>query len=273
MFLQFHADTSKNEYRSECIKIDLPKTEMNVESESIVVSKELLMIKRMISDIKLDRCYDDETSLMLQSNDIIPSVYEGGFKTWECSLDLTRYLIGESLQGKRVLELGCGSGLPGIYTLIHGAHVTFQDYNTQVLRYSTIPNVLLNMDEKVKTELNNGIFEHSLSYINDLNSEFWAGDWDTICKNWTNQYQFDLILSSETIYDSSAYSSFTSLIDTCLKPGGKVLIAAKYQYFGCSGSLSSFMHYLHLNYPSWTVSTVADLADGVRRSIVQIVKE
>lgn len=28
----------------------------------------------------------------LSSDDIIPRVYEGGFKTWECAIDLARYL-------------------------------------------------------------------------------------------------------------------------------------------------------------------------------------
>lgn len=29
----------------------------------------------------------------LSTDDITPSVYEGGFKTWECSIDLARYLL------------------------------------------------------------------------------------------------------------------------------------------------------------------------------------
>ena len=29
----------------------------------------------------------------LSSNDITPNIYEGGFKTWECSIDLARYLV------------------------------------------------------------------------------------------------------------------------------------------------------------------------------------
>lgn len=45
----------------------------------------------------------------------------GGLKLWECAVDLIQYLreaaaTGElSLEGARVLELGCGHGLPGIY--------------------------------------------------------------------------------------------------------------------------------------------------------------
>lgn len=30
----------------------------------------------------------------LSTNDITPNVYEGGFKTWECSLDLASYISG-----------------------------------------------------------------------------------------------------------------------------------------------------------------------------------
>ena len=31
----------------------------------------------------------------LSSDDITPNVYEGGFKTWECSLDLAGYLLSQ----------------------------------------------------------------------------------------------------------------------------------------------------------------------------------
>lgn len=273
MLFQFQSDT-KTEYRSECnqLDIDLLK-DICVESEPIFISNDLTMIKRMITDIKLDSIDDNQTSQMLQCNDIIPAVYEGGFKTWECSLDLTRYLMGLSLDGKRVLELGCGSGLPGIYALMNGAHVTFQDFNIQVLKYSTFPNALLNMDHTVKTDFINGIFEHSLNAGFKLNAEFWAGDWGSLTDEWSNHDNYDIILSSETIYDSSSYATFTGLIDKCLRPGGILLIAAKYQYFGCSGSLILFLNYLKNNYPCWKVSIVMESSQGVRRQVVQVVKE
>lgn len=41
-------------------------------------------------------------------SDLIPKVYEGGLKTWECSLDLVDYLDGNEsghATGKRVLEV------------------------------------------------------------------------------------------------------------------------------------------------------------------------
>jgi protein-histidine N-methyltransferase len=45
-------------------------------------------------------------------SDLVPDVYEGGLKTWECSLDLVNYLDGlgdgsidGNLHGKRILEV------------------------------------------------------------------------------------------------------------------------------------------------------------------------
>lgn len=40
-----------------------------------------------------DQSLDHTTIFALSTDDIIPNVYEGGFKTWECSLDLAEYLL------------------------------------------------------------------------------------------------------------------------------------------------------------------------------------
>ena len=67
-------------------------------------------------------------------------------KIWECTHDLIDCLSTDStvsLYGSRVLELGCGMGLPGILALMSGAEcVHFQDYNREVLNCMTIPSVL-----------------------------------------------------------------------------------------------------------------------------------
>ena len=39
-----------------------------------------------------DDTLDEEEKAGLSSDDIIPNTYEGGFKTWECALDLANFL-------------------------------------------------------------------------------------------------------------------------------------------------------------------------------------
>ena len=44
----------------------------------------------------------------------------------------------DQFTGKRVMEIGCGQGLPGVMALKAGAkHVIFQDYNDEVLTNAT----------------------------------------------------------------------------------------------------------------------------------------
>ena len=61
-------------------------------------------------------------------------VYEGGFHVWEASVDLVRFLDSSRLSAGRVLELGAGHGLPGLWFVLNtDAHVTFQDLNPECL--------------------------------------------------------------------------------------------------------------------------------------------
>jgi protein-histidine N-methyltransferase len=44
----------------------------------------------------------------LEKGDIKPNFYEGGFKTWECSIDLGRLVAGEEMgdSHRHVVEVG-----------------------------------------------------------------------------------------------------------------------------------------------------------------------
>lgn len=55
-------------------------------------------------------------------SDLVPGVYEGGLKTWECSLDLVDYLDGlkdgaeySSFMGKKILDVRLLPYSTGIY--------------------------------------------------------------------------------------------------------------------------------------------------------------
>lgn len=55
--------------------------------------------------------------------DIKKKIYEGGFKIWECELDGLKYISDQHIdfKEKRVLEIGCGSGLMALYCLLKNA--------------------------------------------------------------------------------------------------------------------------------------------------------
>lgn len=67
--------------------------------------------------------------------DVKSGEYEGGRVVWECTKDLLAFLAAKTqLEGKRVLDLGCGQGLLGIYALKKNAQlVHFSDYNDSVI--------------------------------------------------------------------------------------------------------------------------------------------
>jgi protein-histidine N-methyltransferase len=50
---------------------------------------------------------DEQAALVDVPADLVPGVYEGGLKTWECALDLAAYLDREvpRVRGLRVLEV------------------------------------------------------------------------------------------------------------------------------------------------------------------------
>ena len=166
-----------------------------------------------------------------RNSDLVPGVYEGGLKIWEGSCDLVEYLdtSGIDLHGIRVLELGCGAGLPGIFAVLHGAkHVTFQDYNPGVIHLTTIPNIISNIPT-----------------TQSLSATFFAGDWSDLVTVINpmddNSLKYDLIVTSESIYCIESQPKLLDLMKKQIKPiTGRVLIAGKCHYFGVGGSMEMF---------------------------------
>ena len=75
--------------------------EIYIISEPLTLSPQLSLLKRMISDVKFEMAHKDSldasaeaplAKIIQSQSDLITGVYEGGLKTWECSLDLVRYL-------------------------------------------------------------------------------------------------------------------------------------------------------------------------------------
>ncbi|XP_028406568.1 histidine protein methyltransferase 1 homolog [Dendronephthya gigantea] len=205
----------------------------------------------------------------LESNtDLIPSFYEGGLKIWECSLDLVNHLNRLFLenklyfQDKAVLELGCGAGLPGIYACLKGASVCFQDYNAEVLKLFTIPNVALSMNSG-----NSFDFSRNPTLLEKINRcKFLSGDWE-FAKSLLEPMSFDVILTSETIYNSDVQKSLYELIKFVLKPSGVAFVAAKSYYFGVGGGTDQFSQLVKQD-GAFDISNLTMCSEGVKREIL-----
>ncbi|XP_047317272.1 histidine protein methyltransferase 1 homolog [Impatiens glandulifera] len=203
--------------------------------------------------------------LQLTNSDLIPGKYEGGLKLWEGSLDLVRTLKKEvqdgklSVKGKRVLELGCGHGLPGIFTCLEGASVVhFQDFNAEVLRCLTIPNVKANLDH------------HNRKKEVEAEIRYFAGDWgevDQILLPYVNNNEdenggYDVILMAETVYSISTIPILYQLVKKCVSsPHGVVYVAAKKYYFGVGGGSRRFLSVVEKD-GVMEASLISEVTDG-----------
>lgn len=143
------------------------------------------------------------TALSEKNTDLIPGVYEGGLKVWECSLDLCRFLahvIDETMsieshfqhvtaavkrsigEGGSALELGCGHGLPACLLLRESVRrhtdsvVVFSDFNDFVLLDVTIPNALLNVCGLYQQQGDDSVVDDG-SQVLLKKSIFAGGDW------------------------------------------------------------------------------------------------
>ncbi|KAK4992091.1 Histidine protein methyltransferase 1 [Elasticomyces elasticus] len=141
-------------------------------------SRVLHLPRRELFDIRVQLMAEDDTSNEstlqdLEKSDIRSNVYEGGFKTWECSMDLASLLLDrgprkdidelckcdniievsshyrERLTLLTKMKLGAGTALPTLVLFQHALQssysltFTLADYNAAVLRLVTLPNLLL----------------------------------------------------------------------------------------------------------------------------------
>ncbi len=214
-----------------------------------------------LSNIYLDS-YELKNSIIKsakipENTDLVKGIYEGGIKIWECSIDLLNFLpsIYENinLNNENILELGCGHGLPGIYLLLKGGNVTFQDFNKEVLDIIT-KGYLNQLKEKFNLDLFN-------------KSSFENGDWG----NFKSDKKYNIIISCDTLYNTDNYEKIYNILKNYLSKNGKALFATKKFYFGVGGSSSEFMYFIKEK-GEFEVNKIKEINDGISnlRLIVEI---
>ncbi|XP_045128996.1 histidine protein methyltransferase 1 homolog isoform X2 [Portunus trituberculatus] len=228
------------------------------------------------------------SSVLQKHTDLVPAVYEGGLTIWECTWDLLQHLAGLDicLKDKRVLELGCGAALPAIYCALHGAHITVQDYNEEVVNFITIPNVAVNLHNSTTEEAATSTDVH-LSQTLASRATFYSGDWAAVnqlinqqtCESSRGEsitddvhdegQKFDLILTSETIYNPSCHKKLLDLMTAHLKQDGIILLAAKTHYFGVGGGTQQFVDLVKAQ-DQLQVQSITSNNLGVKREILHM---
>ncbi|KAG8593627.1 hypothetical protein GDO81_000908 [Engystomops pustulosus] len=214
-------------------------------------------------------------------SDLISGVYEGGMKIWECTFDLIRYFESEEVdfENKSVLDLGCGAGLLGIFSLKHKAKVVhFQDYNSTVIEEITIPNTLVNCDFDNVTE--NMDSEPTGKRTKTLDAEqgmlskchFFSGEWSSftqLMKNQVPPIKYDIILTSETIYNTSYYNALHEVLQNLLADDGIIYLASKSHYFGVGGGVHLFENFIKEK-KLFNIHSLKMNNDGLQRILLRL---
>ncbi|KAI9824245.1 MAG: hypothetical protein M1832_002052 [Thelocarpon impressellum] len=236
----------------------------------------------------------------LGEDDIQVNVYEGGLKSWECSVDLVKVLLRDDIYSSRlfgagakhIVELGAGTALPtmalfqlAVTRQAQSTRFTVSDYNFDVLRLVSIPNILLSW--AIAASEGHWQAESDLEITSELLERFQTDlrrrdiTVDAISGAWGSPFidaltdrpdpATRLVVASETIYSPASLDSFAEVLLGAL--GGAedytALVAAKRVYFGVGGGVAEFVRALESR--GGAARQVAEeAAQGVSRVVLEI---
>ncbi|KAK5092079.1 hypothetical protein LTR70_005044 [Exophiala xenobiotica] len=235
--------------------------------------RQQLMAEVDLEDSETEASATDSLSLLegLARGDLSTGVYEGGFKTWECAVDLAGFVsshMGRGRMGERaqwhVVELGAGSAIPSLVLLqrVVRERVGLGGKESGRSRGSTLEDSEGDAEEG-HVEVDEDLVGKALKVLEDANIEidFISGAWGEdflhllYGHGQTSQYMSrplsdqsqTLVLASETIYAPSSLGVFSNLLYDMLNeerrmaPGrAEAFVAAKKVYFGVGGGVAEF---------------------------------
>jgi methyltransferase-like protein 23 len=122
-----------------------------------------------------------------------------GIVLWPAAIALAHELAARGVAGKRILELGAGTGLPGIVAASLGARVLQTDRQKLIMHVCK-----LNADRNGVTTI-----EHRLA------------DWT----EWTDTDRYDLVIGSDILYAAPLHPHLRHIFETNVADGGTVLLS------------------------------------------------
>lgn len=167
---------------------------------------------------------------------------------WHSALGLAKVIVDnkERFVGKKVIELGCGLGLPGIIASTLGAQVTFTDYVPEALAFA-------------KLNLEKNQLDHQATF------EFL--DWRTPAI----EEQFDFVLAADVAYESRFFSPLYTTIGQLLNSKGECWLSEPGRPIA-KDFLNGFVNNGFQNL--WRTNEVAVLEKVERRiSVISVRKE
>lgn len=81
--------------------------------------------------------------------------------------------------------------------------------------------------------------------------------------------KYDIIMTSETIYNPENYLKLLNFFKSRLSSKGKVFLSAKSYYFGVSGNILDFCKLLESD-ATFSFDVLKKITEGVQREILQI---
>ena len=122
-----------------------------------------------------------------------------GVVLWPAAIAMAHELASRSLDGMRVLELGAGTGFPGIVAAAMGARVVQTDRQRLVLHVCE------------RNAARNGVT--TITYR--------IADWTA----WDDDVQYDVIVGSDVLYAPELHPALRNIFERNLAPGGTVLLS------------------------------------------------
>lgn len=123
-----------------------------------------------------------------------------GYLLWEAAIVMAQHLAAAAtwVQGKRILELGAGVGLPGLVA---------QSLGGQVAQTDLLPGAL-------------ALAAHNAAQNEITGIEHFCADW----LQWRHNARYDLILGSEITYEEALHYYIERILHRNLTPHGVVLL-------------------------------------------------
>ena len=140
----------------------------------------------------------DEQHFLSEMRERIPY----GVALWPSAIALAHEIVARAglFAGRRVLELGAGTGLPGIVAATFGARVVQTD------RHALVMSVCRR----------NGTRNRVAGAI-----DYRVADWTT----WEETARHDWILGADILYADGMHPHLRRVFETALAPGGRILLA------------------------------------------------